>query len=120
MAPKPPRSGGMRPLPEEGGPPPRRLGEAIDAYLSASPLEGARLIAALTQQWVTIAGEEVATHCRPSAVRDGVLTLQVDHPAWSTKLAFLEKPLVEGLRKAFPDCGVRALKVHVRGGFAVD
>ncbi len=38
--------------------------------------------------WAEIAGEEVARHCRPAALSDGILVIHVDHPAWATQLTF--------------------------------
>jgi predicted nucleic acid-binding Zn ribbon protein len=106
-----------RPLPPEGGPDPHRLDSAIDAYLSDSGFAGARAIVELTRHWPHVVGEEVAPHCRPVTLIDGVLRVQVDHPVWATGLSLASAHIVERAASWIGAGNVRAINVHVLGGF---
>ena len=111
---------GLRPLPPEDGPPVQRLDAAIEGYLSTSGLAAARHVSELAIHWTEIVGSAIAEHCAPRTLRDGVLAVQVDHPAWVAELAFLESDVVEKARVILGPGVLRRVKVHVRGGFGVD
>lgn len=56
--------------------------------------------------------EALRAHCKQASLRDGLLSLSVDSPAWVSRLKFLAPQLVDDLRKvdlAVNDCHVRAL-----------
>lgn len=50
--------------------------------------------------WVEVVGAEVAAHVRPLALRDEVLVVAVDHPAWAAQMGFLAPRLLRGLEEA--------------------
>lgn len=47
--------------------------------------------------WNDCVGEQIASHARPAAFRDGTLTLCVDSAPWMQQLNFLKKQLMEKL-----------------------
>ena len=49
-------------------------------------LEGALELAEVQAHWEEVAGEAVAAHAWPTALRQGVLTVAVDHHAWAAEL----------------------------------
>ena len=57
----------------------------------AEPLVFTRLVDA----WPDLVGPAVAAHSRVRGVRNGVLEIGVDSPAWATELRYLESELVE-------------------------
>ena len=57
-----------------------------------------RLLASLFSRWETIVGEEIAQHAEPRSLRDGVLVLVVDQPAWAAQLRYLAADLLARLQ----------------------
>jgi predicted nucleic acid-binding Zn ribbon protein len=92
---------------------PVAIGEAAalvgDELGLADPLVLGRLQAA----WPEIAGDAIAAHSRVRTVRNGVLEIAVDSPAWATQLRYLEGDLVErSSQRVGPDV-VAAVRVVV-------
>ncbi|MGH2705165.1 MAG: DUF721 domain-containing protein [Actinomycetota bacterium] len=59
------------------------------------PLESARLV----RSWETIVGPKLAEHCRPAGLRDGVLKIEVDSPAWAAELRYLGRDVVRAVNE---------------------
>jgi hypothetical protein len=92
---------------DSGGRPPRRLDESLSEVAAALHLDDPRVTAAVFGGWGELVGAAVAAHARPRVLRQGVLTVEVDSPAWATQLRMLEGELVTRLE------GVRSLRVVV-------
>jgi len=76
-----------RPLNEDRGP--RRLGDALDRVLP-----GGRAFTTLVERWDDVAGANLASHARPTALHATTLVVAVEDPAWATQLRFLVTDLV--------------------------
>jgi predicted nucleic acid-binding Zn ribbon protein len=50
--------------------------------------------------WEQAVGAEIAGHCRPSALRGGVLEVTVDSSVWSQHLQMRRDEILGGLRSA--------------------
>ena len=74
-------------------------------------LEGAVELADVQAHWAQVAGEAVAEHAWPTALRQGVLTVAVDHHAWAAQLRLLSSHLLSGLQVPCPT--VQAIAVQV-------
>jgi predicted nucleic acid-binding Zn ribbon protein len=74
-------------------------------------LEGAVELAEVQAHWVEVAGEAVAAHAWPTALRQGVLTVAADHHAWAAQLRLLSAHLLRGLQVPCPT--VQAIAVQV-------
>ena len=61
--------------------------------------------------WAKVVGEEVAAHAWPTALRQGVLTVAVDHHAWAIELRLLSADLLSVLQVPCPT--VQAIAVQV-------
>jgi hypothetical protein len=85
----------------------RRLGESLAEVATGLHLDDPWVTAAVFSGWAELVGEAVAAHARPRVLRRGVLTVEVDSPAWATQLHFLEGDLVERL------AGVAGLRIVV-------
>jgi hypothetical protein len=88
----------------------RRLGESLAEVATGLHLDDPRLTAEIFSGWDELVGEAVAARARPRVLRQGVLTVEVDSPAWATQLRCLEGEIVERLS------GVRALRIVVARG----
>jgi predicted nucleic acid-binding Zn ribbon protein len=73
---------------------PQPMGAVVEGYLAdrgwERPLAEARLFA----DWPSIVGAEVATHCAPSALREGELKINAESTAWATQLRLLQGTLL--------------------------
>lgn len=89
---------------------PRRIGDLLDdagrrAGVTA-PIETGKLWA----QWRQIVGPEVSAHAQPSSLRDGILRVRADSPAWATEIGYLG----EEIRRRANDAAGRAIVTEVR------
>jgi len=50
--------------------------------------------------WEQAVGAEIAAHCRPSALRGGVLEVTVDSSVWCQQLQMRRDEILGGLRSA--------------------
>jgi predicted nucleic acid-binding Zn ribbon protein len=70
-------------------------------------------LALLIQEWASLVGPDVASHCRLTSLRDGVLRVTVDTAPRGTQLRYLEGELVERAASLVGADVVRELRVRV-------
>ena len=80
--------------------PMRTVGEAIERLAADLGLEEHRPAISVHDGWNEAAGEEVAAHALPRQLVDGVLTVEVDDPAWATHVRYLGPAIVASLNEA--------------------
>ena len=90
------------------------IGDALAAVRAELGMPPGDALGALEQQWPEIVGDDVATHARLVAVRDGVLTIAVDSSPWATQLRYLEGVLLERANAVVGRDSVHAIRVRVR------
>jgi predicted nucleic acid-binding Zn ribbon protein len=56
------------------------------------------LLTALFAHWEDLVGREIAAHAQPRSLRDGVLLVCADQPAWATQLRYLGSHLLDRIR----------------------
>jgi predicted nucleic acid-binding Zn ribbon protein len=78
--------------------PERRISDILTGLLRKDEDENVVLSEVITERWPVIAGEQLASHVRPSHLENGVLYLQADHSGWLAELRRLPKA---GLLKKF-------------------
>ena len=71
--------------------PERRISDILAGILRKDETEDVALPEVITERWPVIAGEQLASHVRPSHLKNGVLYLQADHPGWLAELRRLPK-----------------------------
>ena len=57
-------------------------------------------LASLWQDWPSIAGDQLAPHCRPLQMQRQVLTIGASHPQWRQALQYNKPQLLASLRAA--------------------
>jgi predicted nucleic acid-binding Zn ribbon protein len=67
-------------------------------------------------RWSELVGDQVAQHATPASLRDGVLTVAVEDPAWATQLRFLEAQLLTRIAELFGTDEVTSIVIRVRRG----
>lgn len=91
------------------GGPPERVGPLLPGVLRDLGLgESARALR-IHERWVEAVGAEVASHCQPVALRDGVLEARVDSSAWCQTLRLRAPQLLDALARELGDDAPRAL-----------
>jgi predicted nucleic acid-binding Zn ribbon protein len=73
------------------------------------------VLSAVFTGWEDLVGPDVAAHATPRSLRDGVLTVVVDHPAWATSLRMLSADLLRRVAGQAGD-GIDQLVVLVDPG----
>jgi predicted nucleic acid-binding Zn ribbon protein len=79
---------------------------------------GAPRVTVLTEvfaRWEQVVGAEVAAHAEPRSLRNGVLVVAVDQPAWATQLRFLGADLLARVRDATGCSDLAEIQVRVVG-----
>ena len=88
-------SGRRKSRPEPLGPLVARVLEDIGAGDSARVMR-------IAECWEAAVGPEIAAHCRPTALRGGVLEDTVDSSVWCQQLQLRGPEILEALRAVLP------------------
>lgn len=120
QAPDPGGSGGRRsagPGVRTGSGPddrdPQRLQSTIARLLAERGWETETAVASVLSRWDDLVGPELAAHCRPDTLDDGVLTVITRSSAWATQVRLLAPQLIHRLNERLGHGTV--LRVRVRG-----
>jgi predicted nucleic acid-binding Zn ribbon protein len=89
-------------------PAPRPLTAALDGLALA--LAPATTLARVQQVWEPTAGPAIAAAARPTAERDGVLTVTCDAAVWAQELHLMAGDLVPALNAALGAQAIRELR----------
>lgn len=93
---------------------PQGLGDSLDSVAARLGAGSALGLGALYERWEEIVGGPAAAHAVPAGLRGGRLVIEVDHPAWATSLAHLERTLLKRVAEvAGPDL-VRGIELRVK------
>ncbi len=95
---------------------PRLIGDSLPNVTKRLGLAQPTVLTAVFAQWNTVVGTPLCVHVKPVGLRNRVLTVEVDEPAWATELRFLQDDLLARLNEATGHESVTELVVRVRGG----
>ena len=73
---------------------PRRVAEHLDSATRGLGVPKAGILAVVFSKWAELVGPDIAAHAEPRSLRDGVLLVVVDQPAWAAQLRYLSADLV--------------------------
>lgn len=62
--------------------------------------------------WSQLVGDEIAEHCKPIELREGVLTVQAESTAWATQLRLLQRKIVQHIGDGLGSGLVKRIKVQ--------
>jgi predicted nucleic acid-binding Zn ribbon protein len=79
----------------------------------AERLAPATTLARVQRVWERAAGEMVARSCRPTAERDGVLTVTCSEAVWAQELDLMGSEVIERLNEALGQPLVERLRCRV-------
>ena len=72
---------------------PFRIREALSSLSRRLGLPDPSKAGAVWGRWEELVGAEIAGHARPSSLRDGVLRVRADSPAWAHELGYLREEI---------------------------
>lgn len=94
---------------------PVTIATALDGVVRSLRGPSRRDVGGLFGRWSEAVGEQVAAHVKPLKLDGGVLTVEVDDPAWATQVKFLTPTIVARLRDvAGVEVGQIAVRVDAR------
>jgi len=92
-------------------PAPRSLSAALDGL--AATLAPVTTLARVQEIWERATGPAIASAARPSAERDGVLTVTCEAAVWAQELHMMAGDLVPALNAALGAEAIRELRCRV-------
>jgi hypothetical protein len=99
--------------PEPADKPPRPVAASLGPLAASLGTPTPDVLRRLFTGWEQVVGPDVAAHARPVSLRDGVLLLAVDHPAWATQLAYLRGELLARIAATTGSDTVSDLRIRV-------
>jgi predicted nucleic acid-binding Zn ribbon protein len=91
---------------------PQPFGRLIQRMVADRGWERSTAEATVLGSWDTVAGEDIAAHCRPVGLRDGELTLQAESTAWATQLRLLTPAILTKIHDHLGAGIVTKLRIH--------
>ncbi|MFN8034747.1 MAG: DUF721 domain-containing protein [Acidimicrobiia bacterium] len=92
---------------------PVRIDESLSRVARELGLPVATGFHRLSAEWEHLVGGQIAAHSRPRVLRAGVLTVDVDAPAWATQIRYLETELLDRLRPVVDGTELTSIRVIV-------
>ncbi len=93
---------------------PRPLGDILGSMFATRGLGRLRAAGELEEAWASAAGDAAAAQTKVGAVRHGVLTVTVAHPALLEELsAFRKADLLASLRRDAPASAIQDIRFRV-------
>jgi predicted nucleic acid-binding Zn ribbon protein len=101
-------------LARRGGDEPVSLSESLAGVGRDLGLPDPSDLTAVLDAWPELVGTEMARRAQVRSLRDGVLLIAVDEPAFATQLRYLEHAVCEGTTRVVGRPVVRSLRVVVQ------
>jgi predicted nucleic acid-binding Zn ribbon protein len=80
-----------------------RIGSLVPRVLGDLGLSETARVVRVAECWADAVGPEIARHCRPHAMRGGVLEATVDSSVWCQQLQLRTPEILAALRRALGD-----------------
>jgi predicted nucleic acid-binding Zn ribbon protein len=81
---------------------PEPLGPLVERVLKDIGAGDSARVMRIAECWEEAVGAEIAAHCRPTALRSGVLEATVDSSVWCQQLQLRGPEILEALRAVLP------------------
>jgi predicted nucleic acid-binding Zn ribbon protein len=81
---------------------PEPLGPLVARVLKDIGAGDSARVMRIAERWEEAVGAEIAAHCRPTALRGGVLEATVDSSVWCQQLQLRGPEIIEALRAVLP------------------
>jgi predicted nucleic acid-binding Zn ribbon protein len=90
---------------------PQLLQSVVERFVADRGWQTQRAIGGVEGRWDQIVGADLAAHCRPETVTDGVLTVRAESTAWATQVRLLATTLLARLNDDLGAGTVTSLRV---------
>ena len=87
------------------------LKDLLDILLSRLNVDVENDFAQMMREWVEIVGPDIAPHAKIFEIRNNILVIETDHPAWSNIINMKKKQILARIATQFPDLGVKGLSI---------
>lgn len=94
--------------------PPRPLRGSLEALLDDLGAAPVRETNSLLTRWAEVVGRDMAAHTEPVGIRNGVLVVHTDDPAFGQSLEWREAEFLQRLAVVLGDGVVTGLQVRIR------
>jgi predicted nucleic acid-binding Zn ribbon protein len=84
---------------------------SLDKLAATLGLTDIASIQALFVDWEEIVGSQLAAHCKPKRLSEGVLTVEASDQQWATELQWMTSLLIERCCEALGDGAVRQVRI---------
>ena len=95
------------------GRPPRPVSGDLDRLLSNFGAPPASILTVLQERWLEIVGPVAFEHCRPGALVDGRLRVEVQNSTWASQLRWQEADMVQRAAALVGADSIRTMDVRV-------
>ena len=93
---------------------PERLGRLVPRVLEDLGFDAAVRVVRIAERWEEAVGPEIARHCQPTALCDGMLEASVDSSAWCQELRLRTPEILAALRRVLGDAAPADLRLRLR------
>lgn len=90
---------------------PRPVGDALARIRRELGTPEPSLLERIRASWADLVGPALADHSAPLNLRDGVLRITVDDPAWAGQFRYLADGLVAELGTRIPNAAITGISV---------
>ena len=98
-----------RPLP--GRTAPTHVRQSLDHLAQTLGLGGMDALEQLFMDWPSIVGPDLARHCRPTSLHDGVLAVRATSSEWAVELSWMTELVAERCNEALGDGSVIGVRI---------
>ena len=92
---------------------PTAIGSVMGQLLEELGLDTARAAYELAQRWEEAVGADIARHCQPIGIRQGVLEATVDSSVWAQQLQLRRREILSSLQRVLGDEAPTDLRFRV-------
>lgn len=90
---------------------PQKVGSIFDLLATQGDWVPHLKMAQMQRHWDQVVGAENARHSYPVSLRDGVLTIRCDSPAWTTTMSYMAPLLTDTIRARLEGLTINEVKV---------
>jgi predicted nucleic acid-binding Zn ribbon protein len=91
------------------------VGDYLDGTTERMGVPRAGILGVVFSKWAELVGAEIADHAQPRSLRQGVLTVVVDEPAWAAQLRYLTSDLLARISAFTGTSEVAEIQFRVAG-----
>jgi hypothetical protein len=87
--------------------------DLINRFINSIGARDETGVVPFVQAWPRIVGQDKAAHSQVLDVKNGIVLIGVDHPAWLQRLHMDSSRIVEQIRRDFPSLNARTLAFSI-------